>query len=141
VGSVTKGLARKGFDKDLLDGQAREDAFVRTMFRGAYIEHKLDEKARETGNLCIEFETSKLPDGFGEKEPSGVSVCESERWAQEFDEDCWVLLPTSRIRRLVGPAWKVWGGDHNRFHLALIPWRWLLKPPPDQPDTDEPLTL
>lgn len=130
---MTKGNAREGFDKDLMFGQAREDAFVRTVFGGAYIEHKADEKARETGKLCIEFETSELADGFGEKRPSGVGVTTAERWAQEFDDGCWILVPTERIKQLAARAYQVWGGDNNRFHLALVPWGWLLKLPARRP--------
>lgn len=127
---MTRGNAREGFDKDLLFGQAREDAFMRTLLGGAYIEHKADEKARETGNLFIEFETSRLPQGMGEKYPSGIGVTIAERWAQEFHDGCWILVPTDRIRQLIVSAHQVWGGDDNRFHGALIPWRWLLVPPP-----------
>lgn len=127
---MAKGVARKGFDKDLLDGLAREDAFMRTLFVGAFVEHKLDELVRETGNLAIEFETSQLANGFGEKTPSGISVCTAERWAHEFYPDCWILVPTIRMRELAAGAWQVWGGDHNRFHLALVKWAALLKPAP-----------
>jgi hypothetical protein len=139
---MTRGNAREGFDKDLLFGQAREDAFMRTLLGGAYIEHKADEKARETCNLFIEFETSRLPDGFGEKHPSGVAITKATRWAQEFDDDCWILVPTTRILRLVECSWKVWGGDNNRFHGALVSWRSLLRPPskPVTPD-DGQMTL
>src|SRR5262245_29737283 len=98
---MTRGPAREGFDKDLLFGQAREDAFIRTVLGNAYLEHKADEKARETGNIFIEFESSALSDGFGSKTPTGVSVTTSSRWAQEFDDDCWILVPTHRIVRLV----------------------------------------
>jgi len=130
---MTKGLAREGFDKDLLFGQAREDAFMRTLLGGAYIEHKADEKARETGNLCIEFETSSLPNGFGQKTPSGISVTQASRWAQEFDDGCWILVPTVRMLGLVNSSWEVWGGDNNRFHCALVKWTHLLRPPKDKP--------
>jgi hypothetical protein len=134
---MTKGFARAGFDKDLLFGQAREDAFMRTLLGGAYIEHKADEKARETGNLYIEFETSSLADGFGEKKPSGIAVTTATRWAQEFDDNCWILVPTARILRLVDRAYQVWGGDNNRFHGALIPWRWLLHLPDEKRSNGE----
>ena len=113
---------------------------MRTVFGDAYIEHKLDEKARETGNLAIEFETSKLPNGFGEKKPSGISVCTAGRWAQEFYPDCWILVPTARMHELAAGAYQVWGGDHNRFHIALVKWAALLKPAPAVED-DGTMTL
>lgn len=143
---MTRGIAREGFDKDLLFGQAREDAFIRTVLGGAFVEHKADEKARETGNLFIEFETSALPDGFGEKTPSGIAVTTSQRWAHEIDDDCWILMPTERIMRLVdtvrgGYGKSVWAGDFNRFHGALIPWSWLLRPPAERNTTNGQLTL
>jgi hypothetical protein len=139
---MTRGQAREGFDKDLLFGQAREDAFLRMLLGNVYVEHKADERARETGSLAIEFETSECSEGLGEKKPSGIATTDAGWWAHEFQDSCWIFVPTERMRQLAAAAWQVWGGDNNRFHLALVKWTALLKPPPDASSDDgQPLTL
>jgi hypothetical protein len=134
---MTEGLAREGFDKDLLFGQAREDAFLRRVLGGTYLEHKSDQRARETGNLFIEYETSTHSRGLGEIRPSGISVTKAELWAIEFDDDSWIFCPTERIRHLkdeaVHRAMTVWGGDYNRFHGALVPLVWVVRAPQPKP--------
>jgi hypothetical protein len=127
---MADGFAREGFDRDLLFGQAREDAFMRVFLGGScYLEHKSDQKARDTGCLFIEFETSAQPQGMGAKRPSGVGATESQYWAHEFNDGCWIIVPTDLIKALIArlhPRALVWAGDYNRFHGALLPWRWLL---------------
>lgn len=134
---MTEGLARDGFDKDLLLGKAREDAFIRAAFQGATVEHKSDQKTRETGNLFIEFETSSEPNGAGDIRPSGIAITKESFWAHEFDDDCWLFVPVHRIEALMREAihrgMSVWGGDYNRSHGALVPATWLVRPPKPKP--------
>ncbi len=118
---MAKGLARSGFDIDLRDGQAREDAFVH-VFLKARVEHKSDEKCRYTGNLFVEYEQHGRP--------SGIAVTEADWWATEFDDDSWVIIPTERMkelaRRAVQEGRAAAGGDDDNYKGALVPIEWVV---------------
>ncbi len=114
-------IAREGFDLDLRHGQAREDALVHTML-GAHVEVKADSLARRTGNVFIEFRHNGRA--------SGLSVTTADRWAIEYDDDCWLIVPTDRVRDLARRALaeerRAVGGDHNASEGALVPLRWFV---------------
>lgn len=121
---MTKGLARAGFDIDLRDGQAREDALVH-VFLNATVEHKRDYECRKTGNLFIEYRQKGRP--------SGIAITTARWWAFEYDEDCWLIVPTDRLRACARQAYKdrtkrVRGGDNNNYEGVLIPIEWLVRP-------------
>jgi hypothetical protein len=117
---VTRGLAREGFDLDLRHGIARERALVHLLLR-ARVEVKSDSRCAATGNLFIEYRSHRRP--------SGIAVTEAERWAFEFDEDCWLIVPTSRLRAAARLAYRkgrlVRGGDNDTSEGVLVPIVWL----------------
>lgn len=120
---MADGLARAGFDIDLLDGKAREDAFAYVLLK-AKVEHKSDEKCRITGNVFVEYRQKGRP--------SGLATTTAEWWAIEFDKDSWLLMPTERLRALARQAYKdprrrVSGGDNNQYEGVLIPVEWLVR--------------
>lgn len=121
---MTQGLARAGFDIDLRHGEAGEQAFVH-VFLKAKVEHKRDDKCRVTGNVFIEYKQKGRP--------SGIAVTTANWWAIEYDEECWVIVPTDRLKALARQAAKeprrlVKGGDNNLYDGVLVPIEWLVRP-------------
>ena len=116
---MTLNLARQGFDLDLRHGQAREDALVHTMLESR-VEAKSDGKCRRTGNLFVEYRYRG--------QPSGISTTTAERWAFEYDDDCWLIVPTTRVRELARRAIaedrRAVGGDFDQAEGALVPIGW-----------------
>jgi hypothetical protein len=127
-------MSGSAFDKDLREGNAREDAFVHVLLRSR-VEHKRDKRCTEwtygkrpTGNVCIEFQQS---DGRGGKKPSGIAVSTAERWAIEFRAEHWVLVPTERVRELARRAIserRVKPTGDNGNVSALVPIAWFFEP-------------
>lgn len=119
------------FDKDLRDGQAREDAFVHVLLR-SQVEHKRDKKAARTGNVAIEVAQKNRS---GEHVDSGVMATTAERFAIEFFPECWLLLPTEYVRKLARRAMKQdrhrWIGDGSNHLNALVPIEWFVRLTPD----------
>lgn len=117
------------FDKDLREGQAREDAFVHVLLRSR-VEHKRDHKCVVTGNVAIEYE-QRGRDGVVRN--SGVGNSEAERYAIEFAPECWLIIPTERVKALARRAIRAgrerWIGDGNNHHNALVPFGWFLEEP------------
>jgi hypothetical protein len=116
-GGLADGKAREGFDIDLSFGGIREGAFANVLFK-ATVEHKSDQVCRRTGNVFIEYEYSGRP--------SGIAVSTAQFYAIEFDDDCWVVVPTERLkvlcRRLVQAdrlRLKA-GGDNNQCRGVLL---------------------
>lgn len=130
--------AQPDFDGDLLRGQLREDAFGRLLLGGRELwEHKRDFKATTTGNVAIEYRTSELPNGKGRVWDSGIATTKAGVYVIEYDEECRLVLPTERVRRLAALAVKDrespapryrWCGDNNRFLNALVPVEWFVRP-------------
>lgn len=120
---MTQGLARSGFDKDLRDGEAREDAFVHVLLKDK-VEHKSDERCKLTGNLFIEYKQKGRP--------SGIAVTQAHKWAFEFYPDCWLIVPTEIVKHLARIALAqgrtVKGGDGNNYEGVLLPIEWLVRP-------------
>jgi hypothetical protein len=115
------------FDKDLREGNAREDAFVHVLLRSR-VEHKRDKKAARTGNIAIEV-AQKCSDG--EHRQSGVMVTTAERFAIEFFPECWLLLPTEYVRQLARRRMQQnlhqWIGDGGNHLNVLIPIEWFVR--------------
>jgi hypothetical protein len=120
---MSEGLARQGFDLDLNHGEARESAFVKAL-TNCHVECKADQKARSTGNVCIETHQRGRP--------SGINVTTANVWAIEYADDCWVVIRTSLLKMLVRRARAdnrtTMGGDFNAFRLVLVPIPWLFNP-------------
>ena len=127
---MARGLARPGFDLDLRDGQAREDALVHVLLRSR-VEVKSDRQCRRSGRLFIEYAWNGRP--------SGIATTTADRWAIEYDDDCWVIVPTWRLRELAREAFRqgltARGGDHDRSTGVLLPLTWMLRPA--EPPGDE----
>lgn len=124
--------ARKGFDIDLVDGKAREDAFARVLLGGReLVEHKRDFWCVDSNNVAIEFETSTLPSGEGDKYPSGLAKCEAYWVAIEIRHERWVVITLADVKQLARAAYKQgrhkWIGDNKRFHNALVPVWWFVE--------------
>lgn len=117
------------FDKDLRDGEAREDAFVHVLLK-AKVEHKHDRKCEETGNLAIEYEQVCSD---GQTRPSGIAITEADWYAIEFAPDTWVLIPIERLKHLTRRAIREkrarWIGDEDNHHNALVPFDWIRQEP------------
>lgn len=127
-------MAYATFDKDLREGQAREDAFVHVLLR-SQVEHKRDKKAARTGNVAIEV-AQKCRDG--EHRVAGVMATTAQYFAVEFFPECWLLLPTEYVRHLARRAMKEdrhrWIGDGENHLNALVPIEWFVR---ISPDSDE----
>lgn len=119
--AMTTNLAREGFDIDLRHGLAREEALVHTLL-GSRVEAKSDGKCRLTGNLFLEFRHCGRP--------SGIAATTASRWAFEYDDDHWLIVPTDLVRhsarRALREGRRVVGGDFNESEGALVPIEWLV---------------
>lgn len=120
---MTAGQARKGFDIDLLDGVAREEAFARLLVRARF-EHKRDESCIKTGNLFIEYESRGRP--------SGIAVTTADWWAFEYQPISWLVLPTDKLKSYARRAYQtgkvILGGDNDTSKGVLVPITWLVAP-------------
>ncbi len=125
---MTKGrLTRAGFKYDLEIFRDQEAAFLRLVTeRNVYVEVKSDQQCSrgyESGNVFVEYRQD--PEGTGLYRPSGISTTQADYWAEEFDDDCWVVTPVERIRYLLkhwhGRGRRRYGGDNDRFKGVLIP--------------------
>ena len=120
---MSDGIARSGFDIDLRHGKSREDAFAHVL-QGATVEVKSDGACRRTGNLFVEYRQKGRP--------SGIAVTTADYWAFEYFDDCWLLIPTERLRAVARRVWRDHhgrrqrGGDFNRYEGVLVPIAWLL---------------
>ena len=125
---MTRGLSGAGFDVDLREGQAREDALVHVFLR-AKVEVKRDRRARTSGKVFIEFHDHQKTGGRGG--PSGLNITTAHYWALEYDDHCWVIVPTERLKALCDRAayerGTVRGGDYDRSEGVLIPLQWLVR--------------
>ncbi len=117
------------FDIDLAFGEARESALVEAM-RRCRVECKSDQKAKVTGNVAVEMRQGSTEIGKGN--PSGISLTEAEWWAIEYDDGCWIVVPTPLMKQLARRAAQSGRrrmcGDGNRFECALVPVEWLIRP-------------
>ena len=119
---MTVGFSGAGFDIDLREGQKREDALAYVL-RLAKVELKCDRMCRQTGNVFVELQQKGRW--------SGLATTESEFWAFEIDDQCWLIVPTAVLRDIVRLIWRenrargrkamVSGGDFNRYKGVLVP--------------------
>lgn len=141
---MTVGQSRHGFDIDLRDGQAKEDAVARLLMgTGPRVEVKTDHKALMTGRVFLEFEQAGPPSN--QPRPSGVAITVAEWWAtvlMDHDRIHGVLLnPTAYLRELGRAAYRkgytAKGGDNDRYRGVLVPLGWLLKPSREAGQNDD----
>lgn len=130
--------ARRGFDIDLLDGQANEDALVRHLL-DTRVEVKFDDWCcgrngrRATGNIALEYE-QRCRDGV--VRPSGIhpESTQAEILAINYDDEQWLWLPMATAqeyaRRAIRDGRERWLGDGNNHHNALVPAVWFVQGPP-----------
>lgn len=119
---------KPGFDIDLRYGEAREDAFVHVLLRSK-VEVKSDRKARETGNVAVEYEQVGTD---GQARPSGIATTEADWYAVEYDAGRWQLIETAQLKELARRAIRAnrhkWIGDNDEHHNALVPLQWFVAP-------------
>lgn len=119
---MAEGLAREGFDIDLLEGKAREDAFAHLITR-ARVEVKSDRIARRTGNVFVEYEQKSRP--------SGILTTTADWWTFEVNDECYLFVPTARVKAVARYVYDTYpervkdGGDFNRYRGVLVPVDWL----------------
>lgn len=123
---MAQGLARAGFDIDLADGQANENALaeILALTAGERIEVKTDYWAARTGNVAIEYRQHGRP--------SGISTTTAEWWALHLVSLGWFVVETERLKALARQAIRTGRhkriGDGNNFDNALVPVEWLVRP-------------
>ncbi len=119
---MTEGYSGAGFDLDLRYGKAREDALASILRGGHTVEVKSDRICRRTGNLFVEYRQKGRA--------SGINVTTADYWAFEYDDDCWVIVPTARLKQLCRLAAlqdrTASGGDFNQYDGILLPISWLV---------------
>lgn len=117
------GLAREGFDLDLKHGEARQSAFGQMMLESnctrVTVEHKSDGKARDTGNVFIEYRQR------GRK--SGIATTVSDFYAIEIYPKRWIVITTEDLKAICRRVMKedpgracVRGGDFKRYEGVLV---------------------
>lgn len=125
---------RAGAKHDIILFQDREAVFLRLVReQNVYVEVKSDQdcsRGRDTGNVFVEYEQD--PRGWGIWKPSGICATTADYWVEEFDYDCWLVTPTSRVRYLFN-YWRqhgrtVLGGDFNRHRGVLVPINSIVRP-------------
>lgn len=116
-----KGKATK-FDIDLSYGKEKEHRFSEIVH--SRIEVKSDRQARKTGNVYVEYESRG--------KPGGIDATEAQFWAQEVDDDVFIVMPVARMKELVrrrldkyGPTL---GGDGHTSKGVLLRVSELTKP-------------
>lgn len=135
---MADGIARSGWDIDLLDGKAREDAFAHVLCQ-ARVEVKSDHKCRETGRLFVEIRQRGKADGKWRL--SGLAVTQADWWAFEVHDDRWLVVPTWQLKAIAKRVWERdpkavrRGGDFNGYEGVLVPLQALVGS--DLPEDDE----
>ena len=108
------------FDIDLEFGCDYEDKLKEIFLSKEKIEVKSDRMTHITGNAVIEFESRG--------KPSGISVTTADYWFYWVAEkETGILIPTTRLKKIVEGAKVVNGGDDLTSKLYLIPIEKLLK--------------
>ena len=129
-------MKQSQFDLDLRHGQAVEGALANLLLR-ATVEVKNDKTSRRTGNFCIEYQQYG-PDGKSYV-PSGIAVTTAMYWAFQYDEGCYLIMPTERVKEIARRFAKDKGnrkltGDNGNWSVlvpisAFIPSMQLVKTP------------
>jgi hypothetical protein len=103
------------FDEDSRFSAGRKLALQNLPLRA--MEVHSDRKARLTGQFFLEYSCRGRD--------SGISISTAKYWAIELNDDCWAVVPTTRLRqlveerRLIGAV--VNGGDGGAAEGVLIP--------------------
>ena len=117
------GKAREGWDLDFSFGKIREAA-LENLLRNKRVECKSNPACRKSGNVAFEFKQK------GRK--SGLAKTEAEFWGVEFAQDCWLLVPTEKLKDICRRAFKFkdehghnpylkMGGDQNQYANIVVP--------------------
>ena len=101
--------------------------FTRTSETGSLIlntvEAKLDGRAIDTRNMCVEFETRHTPN-------SGINATKALNWFHGLhnydprnDIIEYIYIPTSKLRKYIeeNKPYDMWGGNKKSSHFYLIP--------------------
>ena len=94
------------FDLDYARGRQAElwVQDLRAALQADRVEVKHDERARETGNLYVEFECLKR----GSYRPSGIAVTEAEAWVFVLENPhLAVVVSTVRLKELARASWRL----------------------------------
>jgi hypothetical protein len=109
------------FSYDLAVGQMAEKA-LGDIFENRTVEVKADLKAKETGNLFIEYESRG--------NPSGIATSEADYWCFHVGH-LFILIETEELksitRPLLGTKADLRGGDNNSSKGVLLPLIELIK--------------
>jgi hypothetical protein len=109
------------FAYDLAVGQMSEKA-LGDIFQNRKVEVKADLKAKDTGNLFIEYESRG--------EPSGIAKSQADYWCFDIGH-LFIIIETetlkSIVRPLLGTNADKRGGDNNTSKGVLLPLTELIK--------------
>jgi hypothetical protein len=113
---------KSDFEYDLAVGMLSEKA-LGEILDNKTIEVKSDIKARDTGNLFIEYESRG--------KPSGISRTKADFYCFDIGH-LFILIETQKlkdiIRPLLGTSSEKLGGDENTSKGILLPLTKILKP-------------
>ena len=116
------GQADKRFDLNLVEGHVAEHELASIL---ETVELKKDYKAKDTGNVVIEYEYRG--------QPSGIATTKAKYWAFWLvGFDTIIIIKTTKLKALAKYYWyqedhNVIGGDDNASKLILLPIQELLK--------------
>ena len=105
------------FKYDLELGEMAETDFHQ-MLSEKKIEVKYDRKAKDTGNIFIEFESRG--------NPSGISTTQADFWTYYIDDDFTITISTKKLKEKMKRLLKdkkaktIPGGDENSSKGLLI---------------------
>lgn len=117
------------FSYDLAVGQMSEKA-LGDIFENKKVEVKSDLKAKETGNLFIEYESRG--------EPSGIAKSQADYWCFDIGH-LFILIESEKLKSIVRPKLgtkaDIRGGDKNTSKGVLLPITELILPKCNYPNT------
>jgi hypothetical protein len=131
---MTSGLSGPAFDICLLEGQVEEHAVAHILCKATF-EVKNDKRARETGNVFVEFRQGSTIKGEGR--PSGICITEAAWYVFKVQDDALIFIETERLKQIcreqLGKRDSVMGGDFNKFEGVLVPLTALIAAPTKEP--------
>ena len=109
------------FAYDLAVGQMAEKE-LGDIFDNRKVEVKSDLKAKDTGNLFIEYESRG--------EPSGIAKTQADYWCFDIGH-LFILIETETLKQIIRPKLgtkaDLRGGDNNTSKGILLPLREIIK--------------
>ena len=103
------------FRYDLEVGQSKENELA-ALLQGNKLEVKYDQRALETGNIFVEYESRN--------KPSGIATSEAEWYCYAFGDN-FHLIPARKLktlcRKYIGTNRDTRGGDSNTSKGILLP--------------------